>query len=683
MNKEKNGILDPLGEKPNPLTQEPYTDNYKKLAQVWSKFPAYEKAYEIIKQIRENQVVLIISGTGSGKTVLLPKYALHALNYEKKIAITLPKQIVTKSAAEFAAETLDVKLGQEVGYQFKGESKKSEKTKLFYATDGTIVSKLLKDPSLSEFDCVIIDEAHERKIQIDFLLYLLKETLKMRPEFKLIIMSATINEEIFKNYFNKFKYVANNIGGKTNYPIQSIFLKEPISEKDYLEKGYEILKQILTTEKEGDIIFFVTSSNEGRTICEKLNKENLDTFCVEVYSGMNPEQEELAKDAELYKEKLSKSRKVVLATPVAESSLTIDGLKYVIDSGYELYGYYDPELDARVLMKSLITHAQAKQRMGRAGRTAPGVCYHLYTEKQFNEEFKKFPEPNIRVSDITDESLRLLTKLKSVDKLLDTYTDFIEPPREKYFKSAMKKLTNLNLIKDGEITEFGMFIAEMPFDPVNSLTLYAARKLNCLKEMIMIICMIDASKANINEIFRKPELSKNIEEGFLKKLEDRFYEKKRKFKSDHGDFVPILRVMQKTFDVRKDEKKYQDFTYDNFLNRKVLDKAIKYFYQVKENVYRSLDSIQAIENINNAKLEDRINTAISFGYKLHYAQLVGDSYNTVLAKNININKDSFVNLMKSMPKRITYYELFNNNGRLELSLIATINDKVEELLSLI
>jgi pre-mRNA-splicing factor ATP-dependent RNA helicase DHX15/PRP43 len=237
------GILDPDGKELNPLTGQPYSDKYKELAKVWSKFPAYENAKDIINTIRKNQVTLVISGTGSGKTVLLPKYLLHVLDYNKKVAITLPKQIIAQSAAEFAAATLDVTIGKEVGYKFKGSDKKgySKENKLLYATDGTIVAKLLNDPKLEEFDGVVIDEAHERKVQIDFLLYLLKNTVKMRPDFKLVIMSATVNQEIFKSYFesDKIKFEIINVGAKTNYPIESIFLDKEITEKEYVNKGYE------------------------------------------------------------------------------------------------------------------------------------------------------------------------------------------------------------------------------------------------------------------------------------------------------------------------------------------------------------------------------------------------------------------------------------------------------------
>ena len=225
------GILDPTGAHNNPLTGEPYSDQYRELGRVWKEFPAYVEAKKIIDDIRNHQIVLLTSGTGSGKTVLLPKYVLHVLGYKGRVGITLPKQIIAESAATFAAKTLDVTLGKEVGYKFKGSPKEyyNSKNKLVYATDGTIVAQLMKDPLLIDYDAIVIDEAHERKIQIDFLLYLLKETCRKRTEFKLVIMSATVNEKVFGDYFEGMSFKHIEVGGRTNYPIKSHYLTQSVA----------------------------------------------------------------------------------------------------------------------------------------------------------------------------------------------------------------------------------------------------------------------------------------------------------------------------------------------------------------------------------------------------------------------------------------------------------------------
>jgi HrpA-like RNA helicase len=220
------GILDPQGLELNPLNSKEYSSKYKELANLWSKYPAYENALDTINLIKKKQVILITSGTGSGKTVLIPKFTLHSLNYEGHILVSLPKQLVAQSAAEFSALTMDVELGEQIGYKYKGSDTKyiGKNPNLLYCTDGTIVAKLLSDPLLTGIDAVIIDEAHERKVQIDFMLYLLKNVVKNRPEFKLIIMSATVNSELFKSYFTEFNFGELDIGSKTNFEIESIFV---------------------------------------------------------------------------------------------------------------------------------------------------------------------------------------------------------------------------------------------------------------------------------------------------------------------------------------------------------------------------------------------------------------------------------------------------------------------------
>lgn len=352
---EKIGILDPNGNNLNPLNNQPYSDTYKELAKKWSTFPAYERAEEIIDIIKSNQVILVISGTGSGKTVLLPKYTLHALDYKGHIGITLPKQIIAKSAAEFAAATLDVKLGEQIGYQYKGSdaSLKGRNPNLLYATDGTIVARLMNDPELKEFDAIIIDEAHERKIQIDFLLYLLRNVIRKRKEFKLIIMSATINSEIFSSYFATEKFVTLDIGGKTNFPIESIFSDEKSNSEKYVERGLKIIDILMkeyindkNNSKINDILFFVTSINETIEIRDKLLSLYPNIVSIAVYAGMDTKLQDQVQI------KQTNDRRILISTNVAESSLTVDGIKYVIDSGFELFSYDDPEKHAKVLEKN-------------------------------------------------------------------------------------------------------------------------------------------------------------------------------------------------------------------------------------------------------------------------------------------------------------------------------------------
>ena len=272
------GILDINFKHNNPLTGNPYSSTYKELFKKIITFPVYQMTKEIIKNIQEYQVLLIEAKTGSGKTVLLPKMALHSLNYKGKIGITLPKQIIVKASSEFSAATLDVEIGTHVGYKYKGTDISSADTKLLYMTDGTLVSMLLKDSYIKNFDIIIIDEAHEMNNRTLFLLYLLRETLRLRPEYKLIIMSATIKDKLFENYYKEFKYKKNDVGGGRTFPIETIFLEKSLQYNEIINEGYNKLIKILEIEdpiKPGvhDVIFFITSANEAFNLCKRLNQD--------------------------------------------------------------------------------------------------------------------------------------------------------------------------------------------------------------------------------------------------------------------------------------------------------------------------------------------------------------------------------------------------------------------------
>lgn len=674
----KIGILDPEGINPNPLTNNPYSDKYKELAIRWSKYPVYEKADEIIQSLRDNQITLFSCDTGSGKTVLLPKFMLHVLNYKGSIAISLPKQMVTESAAEFAAKCLDVKLGEEVGYKFRGSNKKaiSDKTKLLYATDGTIVAKLMNDPELKEYDAIIVDEIHERKINIDFLLYLLRNTCRLRPEFKLVLMSATVNEEIFANYFADFKFAYFNVKVGMNYPVESIFLSEAIDEKTYMKKGMDIVNNIIKTTNDGDILFFVSSIKETMDSCKIIPNDK--NFCIEVYAGMDTVKQELAQD-----ENKTKIRKVLIATNVAESSLTISNIKYVVDSGYELFAYYDPERKSRALVKKLISQSQVQQRLGRVGRTMPGICYHLYTKNDFDNIMEKFPLPAIKVSNIYGECLNLLTlnTIRTTDKLEDVLNDFIEPPNEKYVKDSILTLKQLGLIESNTISDLGKIIADLQLDPMHGLALYHAYRLNCAREVIAIISVIDVSKSNIGELFIS--LPPKIEGGDNNRL-DQMTKKMTRAKKDladkYGDHLTILKIFSKYAKLKKEGKdntKLNDWIFKSFLKKDVLIKAYKHYQRIKGitlDKLSKLNKIKKTDGLDNHKLSTKILASFLLGFFLNTTSINGSNKN-------KLSKDSFLNFYIDdiISKQLMYNELITISNNTSISIVSKITKQVKEL----
>jgi len=738
MNK-KIGILDPFGLNKNPLNGESYSEEYKRLGKIWSMYPAYDKADEIIKTISDYQVILIISETGSGKTVLVPKFALHVFNYDGKIAVTLPKQLITKSTAEYAALTLDVKLGDQVGYQFKGESNKSDNTKLLYATDGTIVARLLKDPQLKDFDAVIVDEAHERKVQIDFLLYLLRNAIKTRPKFKLIIMSATINEKIFASYFKNFKYKSLMVSGRTNYPIESIFLKE-FSSNEYINNGYETVLKIINREKNEaaqkpeqkrlseiseseeseseinrraakrlqiiynspeseitklsralkalrpinrtnaniitlasskDILFFVTSVNETKMVCNLLADSLPPNYeCIEVYANMDK--------SKLIKTNLNVNR-VIIATNVAESSITIEGIKYVIDSGFELFNHYDADIRAKVIEKRLISQAQAIQRKGRAGRTEPGICYHLYTKNMFENKMIKFPEPAIRTSNIYGECLGLLNleSIRTIDKLENVLLNFIEPPQKKYVTSAIEDLNNLQLVKNGKITALGEIVAKLQKDPMISISLIIGYNLYCVNELVAIFTVIDLCKGSISDLFITPK-NMNLT------LKQKFNNVKKHFAHKSGDHLSILKIFSEYRDLIKDKNNdkiiIKKWFQNHFLKKDLIEKSYKNYKKQKHNIIAILSAIPNLKEIVNlsqfkdfidSNLETKLLLSLSYGFRINI-KYVDDK--------VKINRHSFIS-GDFKNKKLFYNELVLSGGRLEMNIVSKITPSISSLLN--
>lgn len=642
------GILDSEGKNKNPLNDKPYSEEYKKWGKIWSQYPAYSSATQIIDEIKNNQIILLKSDTGSGKTVLIPKFALHYLNYKKKIMIGLPKQIIAKKSAEFAALTLDVKLGEEVGYKYRNSNKKhrSDKTKLLYATHGSIIMKILNDSLLKDYDCVILDEVHERNIQIDLLLYLLRNILRKRKEFKVILMSATVDSKIYENYYKEFNLKNVQVSGKKNYSIKSIYLDKDlqIDKNEYIEKGVKIIKHLFDTTKEGDILFFVTSVSETKKVCKMLEEFGDQHFCIEVYSGINDETEKLAQDKEYYRTMYQKNRKVVVSTNVAESSLTIDNLKFVIDSGLELSVYYEPKMETKIIEKKYTTQSQIMQRMGRTGRTSSGTCYHLYTKKLF-ESLEKYPLPQILTNNLYQECFNLLSmkgiySIKDVKNILE---EFIQPPKSKYITRSFEILQKAHIIKNKKLNKIGKIIQKMPIDCLEAITIFYSMQYNCIKEVIIILAMINGCKGQMKDLFYPDDFSKS------------FYNKFRNKKSDHLSLLNIYNAYNEN---------NNNFRHTTF--KKVRENIRIYTRAYKQNLRRYHKNVKLKKNQNCILL------SFAFGFNNNIAII--KNKNTILYKKfkIGIDKLSYIESNKNNTKIIFNNLIKNSNNETKANIVSIL-----------
>lgn len=620
----KIGIFDPKGINPNPLNNQSYSNEYKVLAKFWSELPAYKISKQIVKLILNNDIILIKSATGSGKSVLVPKLVLHANNYSGQIIMTLPKKIITKKAAEFSAKTLDVKLGEQIGYMFRGENIKSSKTILLYSTDGSLISMLRSDPLLKSIDTIIIDEVHERKVNIDLLLYLLKNSIKQRKEknmkpLKLIIMSATINEDIFISYYKDFKFEWLELAGIPNYPIKSIYLEFSLDLKTnkYIEKGKDIINQIIININssnpdypEGDILFFVCTISECDKLAAELSYE--DCFIMGLYSGFNSELEQYISNPTKFKELDPKyKRRVFISTNVAESSLTIDGIVYVIDSGLELNVKFDPVANVNIMNKNFISQAQMTQRKGRAGRTKQGVCFHLYTP---HEEFNaiKYPEPEIKCIDLKNTCLSLMkicsdtntkNNLCSIEETINMFLNFIEPPDKQFIINGFDfALKNKLIDHTNKLTKLGLLILETRLDLMDGLCLIWAFNVNKLvfKNVFKIIVICSCLKTGIDDLFNN-DIDINVKSDLINELSK---------KSSSSEHLLLFNLFDYIF-YNKNLGLFNLKLFDMIMN--IYSKQIKKLKYIFKKFNVKLDVI-----VNKAN-DMNIMNSFSFGYKYNRA----------------------------------------------------------------
>ena len=462
----------------------------------------------MIQAMEHNDVLLLESETGSGKTVLAPKYALHYTKYAGNVIVTIPKREITLNAASYAAKTLDVNLGEHVGYAFSGapktkydkEEKEQRDVRLIYVTDGTLLRMIGEDPLLSAFTVVIIDEAHERKTNIDLLMLYMKELLVSgkRPDLRLIVMSATIDLDKYLRYFDGLRVRDFKLQGGTNYPVEMHYL-EPGAKPDLVRKT----RDIIANGETGNIMAFVTSGNEAKKSCRVLTTDQPQVACVEMYSKMTMDHRDMAIVPGKYLE-TGKTQKVIYATNMGVSSLTVDDLDVVIDNGYELKSAFEPKIYGSSLLKSRITQAQAIQRSGRVGRTHPGKCYRLYTEKEFRA-MPKYPVPEILDADVTMPLLQatLVVPDHTLQSAQKMFRKLMDPPRPAQLTAAQDLCKMYDLIDArGLATETGKIVIGSQRVPIHhTMFMIYAEKFGCLKAACMIVSLITVLEGTMDYLF--------------------------------------------------------------------------------------------------------------------------------------------------------------------------------------
>ncbi|WJX26085.1 RNA helicase [Trifolium repens] len=387
----------------------PYSRRYYDILDKRKTLPVWHQKDDFLQVLKDNQTLILVGETGSGKTTQIPQFVLEAVDLEtpppdhkgKKmmIACTQPRRVAAMSVSRRVAEEMDVTIGEEVGYSIRFEDCSSARTVLKYLTDGMLLREAMTDPLLERYKVIILDEAHERTLATDVLFGLLKEVLKNRPDLKLVVMSATLEAQKFQGYF--FGAPLIKVPGRL-HPVEIFYTQEP--ERDYFEAVIRTVVHIHMCQPAGDILVFLTGEEEIEDACCKISKEvaNLGdqvgpVKAVPLYSTLPPAmQQKIFEPAPPpVKEGAPPGRKIVVSTNIAETSLTIDGIVYVIDPGFAKQKIYNPRVRVESLLVSPISKASAHQRSGRAGRTQPGKCFRLYTETSFNNDLQLQTYPEI------------------------------------------------------------------------------------------------------------------------------------------------------------------------------------------------------------------------------------------------------------------------------------------------
>lgn len=415
----------------NPYTGMVYSQNYHNLYRKRITLPVFEYRADFMRLLAEHQRIVLVGETGSGKTTQIPQWCVEyakTLGKQKGVACTQPRRVAAMSVAQRVSEEMDVILGQEVGYSIRFEDCSSPKTLLKYMTDGMLLREAMSDPMLETYQVILLDEAHERTLATDILMGVLKEVIRQRPDLKLVIMSATLDAGKFQQYFDNAPLM--NVPGRT-HPVEIFYTPEP--ERDYLEAAIRTVIQIHMCEDiEGDVLLFLTGQEEIEEACKRIKREmdNLgpeagELKCIPLYSTLPPNlQQKIFEPAPPKKANGAIGRKVVVSTNIAETSLTIDGVVFVIDPGFAKQKVYNPRIRVESLLVSPISKASAQQRAGRAGRTRPGKCFRLYTEKAYKNEMQENTFPEILRSNLGTVVLQL--KKLGIDDLV--HFDFMDPP---------------------------------------------------------------------------------------------------------------------------------------------------------------------------------------------------------------------------------------------------------------
>lgn len=595
--------------------------------------PVYQYREELLDALTKFQTLVVVGETGSGKSTQIPQFLFEA-GYTKDgaVVVTQPRRVAAMSVSQRVSEEMGVKLGHEVGYSVRFDDKTSEKTVVKFATDGLLLREAMADPMLSKYSAILIDEAHERSTASDLLLTICRDIARARPELKIIILSATINASHFSNYFDGSPVFA--IPGRT-YPVNINYTSSP--EANYLSAAVTTVFQIhIAAELPGDILVFLTGEEEIQAAMEniestlkKLRGTVKELIVCPIYSALPPDVQ-----AKVFEPTPPNTRKCVLATNIAETSITIDGVRHVIDCGFSKESTFNSANGVSSLVISHISRASANQRAGRAGRTSEGYCYRLYTKHAFYNELPEVTEPELQRTNL--DGVVLTLKGLGVSNLLDF--EFLDPPSSQSLIKSLEGLYALGALdSSGTLTRLGRKMAELPLDIKLSKAILASEKYGCREEILSIVSVLGESAS----LFLRPKDKKLAADAARARLSSK----------EGGDFLTYLNIWNQFEESGFDPR----FCSENFLQVRSLNRA----RDVRDQLLKLCDRVELPESSCGIADHVAIRKAITAGFFPNAARLNRDglSYRTLSNSGMTVFIHPSSSLIENRPKWVVFAEL--------------------------
>ncbi len=544
-----------------------------------AELPITAHALEIAKAIARHPVIIVAGETGSGKTTQLPKICLAmGRGANGQIGCTQPRRIAATSVAARVAEELDTPLGEVVGYKVRFNDKVKRTSYIKFMTDGILLAEIQSDPLLRGYDTIIIDEAHERSLNIDFLLGFIKRLLPRRPDLRVIISSATLETKRFSAFFGDAPLV--EVSGRT-YPVDVLYRPPNDNEADLADAVANTVNEIAEMDPRNDILVFLPGEREIREALFEIEQRSLPhTVVLPLYARLS------AAEQQRVFQRIPQ-RRVVLATNVAETSLTIPGIVYVVDSGVARVNRYNPRTGVSQLLVEPVSRASADQRKGRCGRTQSGVCFRMYDESDYNSR-PAHTDPEIKRISLAGVILRMKTlRLGHIEEF-----PFLDPPQARAISDGYRVLEELGAIDErGDLTRIGEQLGSLPLDPRLGRMILGARDENALREVVII-----ASALGLQDPRDRPQ-------AVLQKAD----EAHRKFRDEGSDFVGYLKLWGFYHETHKNasRRQLQRICRDNFLNYN----RMREWDDIHEQVVRVMKEFGFTPNAQNAS-GDQIHRAL-------------------------------------------------------------------------